>query len=238
MENLNRMLSAKLVPVLGLAPRPPIWETWDGNCCPVGLLNRRYRKETRMKKRWLVAMSACLLAAGVVHAQQKAYSVQVSNKIVHMEIQVPDGHWIKVAVQEGDQARITDRELELDMAFIPVRQDGGIRVRAFRIEKHQGGDESMHFVEEFDVNIGYISYTKKAAGTFAVKVIQVSAPPPDSSKGAAEKRGCSNLSGMTGDSSLDKLAGRCCVTCGSTTSCGCGVWDTCGSCCVGLCCSV
>jgi hypothetical protein len=191
-----------------------------------------------MKKAWLVVMSTCLLATGAraAHAQQKAYSVKVSDKIVHMEILVPDGHWIKVAVQEGEQARITDPELKLDMAFIPVRQGVGIRVRAFRIEKHPSGDESMHFVEEIDTNIGDIGYTKKATSAFAVKVVEMITPPAGSSSGLPAKGQCSNLGSILGDKVLAKAAGRCCVTCGGTKTCGCAVDDDCGSCCAGLCC--
>src|SRR4051794_39207818 len=132
-----------------------------------------------MRKPCLTTMLTCLLVAtaGGAHAQQKAYSVKISDKIVRMEIQVPDGHWIKVMVFEGEQARITDRELNLDMAFIPVRQDGGVRVRAFRIQKYPSGDESMHFVEEFDTKIGDVGYTKKVAAPFAVKVLEVKDSP-------------------------------------------------------------
>jgi len=131
------------------------------------------------RKLYLPTVLTCLLVgiAGIAHAQQKAYSVKVSDKIVRMEIQAPDGRWIKVAVQEGDQARITDRDLKLDMAFIPVRQDGGVRIRVFRIETHPSGDESMHFVEDFDTKVGDIGYTKKATSTFAVKVLEIKDPP-------------------------------------------------------------
>jgi len=123
-------------------------------------------------------MVACLLvgAAGTAQAQQKAYSVKISDKIVRMEIQLPDSHSVKVAVHEGEQARITDRELKLDMAFIPVRQDGGVRVRVFRIETHPSGDESMHFVEDIDTKIGDAGYTKKAGGAFTVRVLEVKEP--------------------------------------------------------------
>jgi len=189
------------------------------------------------KKLWLVMISACLLivGAGAVSAQQKAYSVRVSDKIVRMEIQVADGRWIKVAVQEGEQARITDNEMKQDMAFIPVRQQDGFRVRVFRIEKHPTGDESMHFVEEIDTKIGDIGYTKKAPSTFSIRVLQVGDPINASHENTPAKGFCSGAS----DALTFKFGGggRCCVTCGSTTSCGCAVEDYCGSCCSGGCCS-
>jgi hypothetical protein len=194
-----------------------------------------------MKKLWLFTISACLLigAAGAVSAQQKAYSVRVSDKIIHMEIQVSDGRWIKVAVQEGEQARITDNEMKLDMAFIPIRQEDGFRVRMFRIEKHPTGDESMHFVEEIDTKIGDIGYTKKAPSTFSIRILQLGDPSTAGHEGIPAKDSCNKSSGASGDLTLKfGGGGRCCVHCGGTTSCGCAVEDYCGSCCSGGCCPI
>jgi hypothetical protein len=142
----------------------------------------------------------------------------------------------KVAVQEGEQARITDNDLKLDMAFIPVRQEDGIRVRMFRIEKHPTGDESMHFIEEIETKIGEIGYARKAPSTFSVRVLQVGDPLTAGQEGILAK-GC-NSRGVSGNLTLKfGGGGRCCVTCGGTHSCGCAVDDYCGSCCSGGCCA-
>jgi hypothetical protein len=132
-----------------------------------------------MKRNRVVLLAALALAvpAAGVQAQQKAYSVPVSNKIVKLEIQVPEGRWVKAMVQEGGQVRVEDQSLNLTMAFVPILQDGGIRVRAFRVENRGNGNESMHFIENIDTRTGDTGFTKKAAGAFAVKVIEVVVPP-------------------------------------------------------------
>lgn len=134
-----------------------------------------------MKNACRLAVAFLMLAAGTAgaKAEQRAYSVPVSQKIVKLEVQVPDGHWIKAAVLEGDQLRVEDRDLKVVMAFIPVTKDGAVRVRAFRIEKHKDGDESMHFVEDIDSGVGETAYTKKAAASFAVRVVKVVESPAE-----------------------------------------------------------
>jgi hypothetical protein len=137
-----------------------------------------------MKKLLLLTAAAVLLAAPAARAE-KAYSVPVSDKIVKLELQAPDGHWIKGMVLEGDQFRIDDSVLKLSMAFIPVTTERGVRVRVFRIEKH-GKDESMHFVENIETNLGDTAYTKKASVGFGIRVLDVVKPPANSKEPAVQ----------------------------------------------------
>lgn len=139
-----------------------------------------------MKKMLLLTVAAVLLAGPAARAE-KAHSVPVSDKIVKLEIQAPDGHWIKGMVLEGDQFRIDDSALNLSMAFVPVTTErGGIRIRAFRIEKHGEGNESMHFVEDIDTNLGDTTFTKKAKVGFGVRVLDVVKPPVDAKEPAVK----------------------------------------------------
>lgn len=127
-------------------------------------------------RRVLLPMLLLAVAATGAEAQQKAYSIPVSKKIVRLEVQVPEGRWVKGAVLEGDQFRVEDRVSNVAMAFIPVVKESGVQVRAFRIEKHENGDESMRFVENLDSGLGDASYTKKAPGAFGVRVVKVVEP--------------------------------------------------------------
>ena len=144
-----------------------------------------------------VLLPLLLLAVGAtgVEAQQKAYSIPVSKKIVRLEVQIPDGHWIKGAVLEGDQFRVEDRDLKFAMAFIPVVKETGVQVRTFRIEKNANGDERMSFVENLDSGLGDAVYTKKdvytekgkASLTFGVRVVKVVEPPADADEHSPAK---------------------------------------------------
>jgi hypothetical protein len=187
--------------------------------------------------RLTLALLLLLASAIGAKAEQKAYSVPVSQKIVNLEVQVPDGHWIKGAVLEGDQFRVEDHDLKVTMAFIPLtKAGGGVLVRVFRIEKHEDGNESIHFVEEIESGLGETAYTKKAAAAFSVRVVKVTEPPAEGGGRPALKSSCKASSGSIALSKF--IAGRCCITCGGNTSCGCAVDDTCGSCCAGGCCQV
>jgi hypothetical protein len=169
-----------------------------------------------------------------VHGEQKAYSMAISKRLVKLEVQVPEGRWIKAIVQEGDQLRIEDHNFNLTMAFVPVIQDGAVRIRTFRVDKHAGANESMHFVENLDVAIGNTRYTQKALGGFAIKVLKVMGSALDRVLDDAPLKGSCKADG---EFSLEKgIVGRCCVSCEGTTTCGCAVEDSCGTCCSGMCC--
>ena len=190
----------------------------------------------KSSRRLALAFTLLTICAVQGKADQKAFSVPVSKKIVRLEVQVPDGHWIKAAVLEGDQLRIEDHSLKEIVALIPIIKSGNLVVRVFRIEKHEAGEESMHFVEDIEQGFGETSYTKKTTATFSVRSIGTNEPSRDSNGRPATKNSCKDEGNA---SFLTKVGGgRCCVTCGATTSCGCAVDDTCGSCCSGGCCLI
>lgn len=87
-----------------------------------------------MKKTFPLFAAIALLLAGSVAGAEKAQSVPVSDKIVKLEVQAPDGHWIKGMVREGDQFRIHDSALNLTMAMVPIITERGIRIRTFRVD--------------------------------------------------------------------------------------------------------
>lgn len=194
-----------------------------------------------MRRAFFLTLTVLLLVSGElpIKAEQKVFSIPISKNIVRLEVQVPDGHWIKAAVLEGDQLRVEDQSLKVAVALIPVIKDGNLLVRVFRIEKRETGEESMHFIEQIEQGFGETSYTKLTAATFSIRAAGVNEPPQNNFNQPATKNPCKN--GGNADF-LSKFGGdgpaRCCVTCGGTTSCGCGVQDTCGSCCAGICCNI
>jgi hypothetical protein len=187
-----------------------------------------------MKKAFPLFVAAGFLLAGAAARAEKAQSVPVSDKIIKLEVQAPDGHWIKGAVREGDQFRIEDHVLNVTMALVPITTDSGIRFRTFRIEDRGEGNESMHFVEEFETGLGETAYTRKARIGLGVKVREVVVPKEDLDPRTPVLKGCGKAGKFLEEGYVQP--GRCCVTCGGTTSCGCAVEDTCGTCCSGGCC--
>lgn len=183
--------------------------------------------------RWSLAVGVLLLFSGATHAQtEKAFSVPVSQKIVRFEAQAPDGHWIKGAVLEGDQFRIEDHFLGQAVALVPVAKDDGVLFRIFRIEKHGADGESMHFVEELEMRPEETAFTKKAPSSLSIRGVSIGEPKATRGLPTAKSACRGNASQVV----KNNFTGRCCVTCGGTTSCGCAVDDTCGSCCSGICC--
>lgn len=191
-----------------------------------------------MKKTFPLFAAIALLLAGSVAGAEKAQSVPVSDKIVKLEVQAPDGHWIKGMVREGDQFRIHDSALNLTMAMVPIITERGIRIRTFRVEDRGEGNESMHFVEEIETSIGETGFTRKARFGLGVRVLEVVTPKADLDPRIPATKGCGKAGKLFEEGFGTGQVGRCCVTCGGTTSCGCAVEDTCGSCCSGGCCYV
>ena len=183
--------------------------------------------------RWSVVLVVLLSLAGAAHAQaEKAFSIPVSQKIVRFEAQAPDGHWIKGAVLEGDQFRIEDHSLSQAVALVPVAKDDGVLFRIFRIEKHGTDGESMHFVEELEMRPEETAFTKKASSSLSIRGLSIGESKATGGLPTAK----SACRGNANQVAKNNFTGRCCVSCGGTTSCGCAVDDSCGSCCAGICC--
>lgn len=195
------------------------------------------------KAAWLSAL-VLVLGSSVAYSQQaevgqQAFSKPISDTLIRLEVQISADRVIKGMVQEGGMFRVTDASLGLSVGLVPVLQGDSVKVKVYEISKHpSGGGEVVRYREEVDLTPGAVAVPKKLR-----QVIEVSAPeiirsktPEEHPKGTAEK----SVACLSQDQSTLRLvtAFGCCVTCEGTTSCGCAVEDSCGSCCSGPCCSV
>lgn len=196
-----------------------------------------------MKKSAPLFLAGFLVAFATVTAEsapRENGSSPSVDKIIKMEIYVPAGRWIKVSVLEGEEARVHDSQLGLELAFRPVRQREGFRVDVFRIGRRATGEPAVQFVEDLLADLGEIAYTKRASSSFGVRVVDVVEPLDlNSQLGPTPKDSC--LPGKKGVETFGTAlptGKQCCVTCGGEKTCGCAADDWCGSCCSGPCCSL
>ena len=181
--------------------------------------------------------SMLLLGATCVFAE--AYSVPTSTRLVRGEVSLPDGETVKFAVLEGQMLKIRNTELGYYLGFSPTivnEADLEVSFAVFEITEH-GPDqhslrqlESVEFtktgwLEKANANIEVIGIQESGMSKADLEATQASMAVP--SKIAYKP---AVVGGIPHKDS-------CCVTCGTTTSCGCAVEMSCGSCCTGTCCS-
>lgn len=194
-----------------------------------------------MRRMGSLFLAGCMLALITVTAggaQQGPGASPAMNKIIKMEIFVPAGRWVKVSVLEGEQARVRDGELNLEFAFLPVRQEAGLRIDVFRIDSGAAGKPSLQFVENLLADLGEAAFTKKTDRSFGVRVVELVDPLDlNAPLGPLAKGTCRQDKGARETLGVGLLAHKeCCVKCGTEKTCGCAAEDWCGSCCSGGCC--
>jgi hypothetical protein len=148
-------------------------------------------------------------------AAQEASSIPISDRQFCVALKLPDGHTVTGRVLEGQMFKSSSTEFG-SFGFTPtLTPTGAAQVAVYEITLHSPGNEMLRRTETLELNLA--------------------APEPGRTLQGWEFSLCGVNAGDVGDPS--KAGARCCVTCGSTTSCGCAVADTCGSCCSGPCCA-
>jgi len=121
------------------------------------------------RSRWSIAWSAALVLAfaGVSagQAQPNVHLTVVSSRIVKMQVYIPKGRWVRVAVLEGEPARISDSDLNLSVAFVPVLVGSQVKLHTFRVDTLSTGEERFHWLLDMDTTIGETLTTKVASLT-------------------------------------------------------------------------
>lgn len=173
-----------------------------------------------MRVKFLPVFALVLLTCGATWAQE-AYTVAakpLSNpEIVKLGIELPD-RTVQVSVLLGQMARISEDDFNLGLT--PIRQGDGLALKVFAIRKIDVGDGKTHEALKWLETVAIMDELAFLESGLPIR-----------------------LSGRAGLTPAQKAllvpkakASRCCLTCGSTTSYGCAVEDTCGSCCVDPCC--
>lgn len=195
-----------------------------------------------LKTMWLVAV-VFALGTGAAYAQQaevgeQAFSKPISGTLIRLEVQISADRVIKGMVEEGGMFRVTDASLGLAVGLVPLLHEDSVKVKVYEISKHpSGGGEVVRYREEVELTPGTVGVPKKLQQVLELKVQEIiRSKAPEQPKSTAEK----SMACVSQNQSTLRLvtAFGCCVTCGGTTSCGCAVEDSCGSCCAGPCCRV
>jgi hypothetical protein len=146
--------------------------------------------------------------------------------VVRWSVILPDGRWIKMVAVEGDTAslRLADgrsyglQPTVTDEGRVTFRILGGERTKVL------GDSTSSHLLERFTLEPG----AEYFPATLADSLLQI-----------ADVREVSRdeLRKMRLELPKDEIEAACCVTCGATRACACGVSMDCGDCCVPPCCA-
>jgi hypothetical protein len=161
--------------------------------------------------------------------ESKAFTVPISNDFVWGTLRLPDGQEIRFKTLEGGLVTVRDHTTGAMFGIAPIalkddREE--IQVTVFEITEVQPGHQRIRQVERLVVPVASPAGEKSVRG-FAVTVEGITAETPP---------GKAPLSQPVDDALKQAEKGRCCVTCGTTTACGCSVSMDCGSCCSDPCC--
>jgi hypothetical protein len=179
--------------------------------------------------------------------QAQAFSVPISNRVIQGEVALGDGEVVKFKALEGGMTTIKDLTTGRQIGFtgeITNAESRMVRFTFFEITEPQPGLQALRQIDQIDAVPG------QPAASRALPTAMLSVANLGTSKLSAEEIEAFRRSILpetqfadTG-TSPDALVKPdptnpttlCCVTCGSTTACGCAVSMTCGSCCDGACC--
>ncbi len=182
--------------------------------------NLASQEECAMRVRISPVLALVLLTCGPTWAQE-AYTVAAkpfaAPEIVKLGVELPD-RTVKITALLGQMARFNDDDLRLGLT--PIREDDVLSLKVFEIRRVDAGDGKLYETIKWLETVDIIDQRAFLESGLPIHLLGTAALKP-------EEKGLL----------LSKAKpSRCCLTCGSTTSYGCAVEDTCGSCCVDPCC--
>lgn len=195
------------------------------------------------RKFLLVAVLATSLMVADVGAE--AFSVPVSNYMVKGQLEMTDGEIIQFAVLDGAMLKVRNPDEGYFVGLTPViKKEGGEQVvsfTVFNIAEHGPGLHSLKEEGTFETRPGEKS---AMVAPFYAEVSLLGIEKSSLSQGDVDKMRRNMMPNKlfakdgfeTGADQGGGISTECCVTCGSTTACGCAVSMSCGDCCDSQCC--
>lgn len=181
------------------------------------------------------------LLASPVEAQLPAqkpgvYSVPLSSRIIEGEISRDGGKVVKFGVLEGGLLTFGSTDGPSLAISGEILDEGRREVRfsIFEIEQFGPGLDGLKRIGDLEVRDG-APEASPAAKTFQVLVSAIGASPAFSEADFQAFRQTA-MESLPGDTVGNPILATCCVSCGSTRTCGCKVTDSCGTCCTDPCC--
>lgn len=166
-------------------------------------------------------------------AGAEAFTLPVSNQLIEGKIELQDGEVINFKVLDGAMVKVKNDDEGLYLGFTPQKLDGErVSFTVFEITEHGEGLEGMSQVGAFETSLGEKA-SFSGRGYFGIEVTGFAKSTRKMQEIDAFRQQVFFGDGEKNDT---PLLGRCCVTCGGTTACGCAITMSCGSCCDGTCC--
>lgn len=170
----------------------------------------------------------------------EAYSIPTSTRLVHGQMALPNGEVLKFAVLEGQMLTLRDADAGSYFGFSPTIVDEAHREVGFVVFEiiERGPDQHMlRQIESVEVAatgwLGAVNAEVEIVSIEESGLTQTELAKMQAQLAVPSKLDATELSDP-GEENIHP--GRCCVTCGTTTACGCAVSLGCGSCCQGPCC--
>lgn len=194
-------------------------------------------------KSLLTALAVALVM--VAGAGAEAFSVPVSNYLVKGQLEMTDGEVIQFAVLDGAMLKVRNPDEGYFVGLTPVinEVDGEplVSFTVFEIEERGPGLHALRESGAFETRLG-----EKSAmlAPFYADVSLLGIEKSNLSQSDVDKMRRNLMPNklfvkdgpVTGADQGGGISTECCVTCGSTTACGCSVSMSCGSCCDSPCC--
>ena len=159
-------------------------------------------------------------------ARGELTGIPLSNRVIRWEMALSDGKVVRLAVREGEMARLKTPDGQ-NFGLVPVLRGDRlerIEFRLFVVNKVKGAGESLHFLEAF----GLEAEGEYFPAVWADRLIKISKAESREVPASMEK--------LVTESEPPVTVNGCCVTCGSSKACGCSVSMDCGDCCSPPCC--
>lgn len=173
-----------------------------------------------------------LLCTTQAHAGSTAFSVPISDKLVHGELLLPNGEKAEFFIREGAMLKFKDTEYGYYYGLTPVVEDDEVTFTLFELKEVGDGDEMVFQLSQGQAWVEAESTSLSLPHDFEFRVLEVL----DHSFPADQQVPYLNQLSMRRLQDAMENSGTCCVSCGSTRVCGCMVSLSCGSCCSDSCC--
>ena len=171
-----------------------------------------------------------ILAVGAVPTMAQQISVPSSADTIRGTVVVPDGTEFDFSVLNGGTLRIEEadgRAYGLVMTLPAEGETGDVTNRVFEIKPGAPGEEKVTYVEDSMGGLFLSDRYPQVVSGLDGYLIQIT-----SIRKSTHKSRQPALPEYLGDTDFF-TRGTCCVTCGSSTVCGCEVTSSCGSCSAG-----
>lgn len=171
-------------------------------------------------------------------AEQAAFSVPVSAKVLEATLVLPDGQEGRLQVRDGGMITVRDNVTGEAYHFVPAVSESDaqrVEVMVLRGFKTESGDEGVEQIGDPQVlSLGGDSMALAAA--FGLRLDGISEQRIDDSLIGQRHEALQHLAAGA-DGKPPAQESICCVSCGAYTVCSCVVNLNCGSCCTGDCCN-